>query len=61
MVAASSRPGGWCLDFFAGSGTLGAVARALGRRFVLVDSEVEAVDVMRRRLGAEPLPASTRR
>ena len=26
MVAASSRPGGWCLDFFAGSGTLGAVA-----------------------------------
>ena len=30
IVAASSRPGGWCLDFFAGSGTLGAVARALG-------------------------------
>src|SRR5581483_5790578 len=24
MVAASSRPGGWCLDPFAGSGTLGA-------------------------------------
>jgi site-specific DNA-methyltransferase (adenine-specific) len=50
MVAASSRPGGWCLDFFAGSGTLGAVCAALGRRFVLVDSNPEAVAVMRRRL-----------
>jgi site-specific DNA-methyltransferase (adenine-specific) len=52
IVAASSRPGDWCLDPFAGSGTLGAVARALGRRYVLVDSNVEAVDVARRRLGA---------
>jgi len=51
MVAASSRPGGWCLDFFAGSGTLGAVCAALGRRFVLVDSNPEAIAVMRRRLG----------
>ena len=51
MVAASSRPGGWCLDFFAGSGTLGAVARELGRRYVLVDANAEAVEVMRRRLG----------
>ncbi|HTP18293.1 MAG TPA: site-specific DNA-methyltransferase [Solirubrobacteraceae bacterium] len=52
MVAASSRPGGWCLDPFAGSGTLGAVCRALGRRFVLVDSSPVAVDVMRARLGS---------
>ncbi len=51
MVAASSRPDGWCLDFFAGSGTLGAVAASLGRRYVLVDSNPEAIDVMRRRLG----------
>ena len=50
MVAASSRPGGWCLDPFAGSGTLGAVARALGRRFVLVDSSPAAVAVAARRL-----------
>ncbi len=53
MVAASSRPGGWCLDFFAGSGTLGAVARGLGRHFVLVDSSAEAVAVAARRLGGE--------
>jgi DNA modification methylase len=52
MVAASSRPGGWCLDFFAGSGTLGAVARSLGRRFVLVDSHDAAIEVAMRRLAA---------
>ena len=51
IVAASSRPGGWCLDPFAGSGTLGAVCRELGRRFVLVDSSPVAIEVMRTRLG----------
>jgi site-specific DNA-methyltransferase (adenine-specific) len=51
LVAASSRPGGWCLDPFAGSGTLGAVCAELGRRYVLVDSQPEAIEVMRRRLG----------
>jgi site-specific DNA-methyltransferase (adenine-specific) len=50
MVQASSRPGGWCLDFFAGSGTLGAVCAQLGRRYVLVDSNPEAIAVARRRL-----------
>ncbi len=50
MVQASTRPGDWCLDFFAGSGTLGAVAAGLGRRYVLIDSNPEAVTLMRRRL-----------
>ncbi|HUN77426.1 MAG TPA: DNA methyltransferase [Solirubrobacteraceae bacterium] len=50
MVQASTRPGDWCLDFFAGSGTLGAVAAKLGRRYVLIDSNPEAVRVMARRL-----------
>lgn len=50
MVAASSRPGDWCLDFFAGSGTLGAAAAALGRRYVLIDSNPRAVEIMRARL-----------
>ena len=53
MVKASTREGDWCLDFFAGSGTLGAVAAALGRRYVLIDSNPEAVRVMRARLGAD--------
>jgi site-specific DNA-methyltransferase (adenine-specific) len=52
IVQASSKPGDWCLDCFAGSGTLGAVAAALGRRFVLIDSNPEAVAVARRRLAA---------
>ena len=50
IVQASSRPGDWCLDPFAGSGTLGAVCAQLGRRFVLVDSSPEAVTVARKRL-----------
>jgi DNA modification methylase len=50
IVQASSRPGDWCLDCFAGSGTLGAVAAALGRRFVLIDSNPEAVAVAQKRL-----------
>ena len=54
LVAASSRPGGWCLDPFAGSGTLGAVCRNLGRRFVLIDSNPAAIQVMQRRLALGP-------
>ena len=50
MIQASTRAGDWCLDPFAGSGTLGAAARSLGRRFVLVDSNPEAVAVATRRL-----------
>ena len=51
MVLASTRPGDWCLDFFAGSGTLGAVAAKSGRRYVLIDSNPEADRIMRERLG----------
>jgi site-specific DNA-methyltransferase (adenine-specific) len=51
IVQASSAPGDLVGDFFAGSGTLGAVAQQLGRRFVLIDSNPEAVAVMERRLG----------
>jgi DNA modification methylase len=58
MVQASTRPGDWCLDFFAGSGTLGAVAAKLGRRYVLIDSNPHAVSVMRQRLAAGGQPAS---
>jgi len=61
MVQASTRPGDWCLDFFAGSGTLGAVAAQLGRRYVLIDQSADAIAVMRRRLpGAVALDGSGR-
>jgi site-specific DNA-methyltransferase (adenine-specific) len=49
-VQASTRRGDWCLDCFAGSGTLGAVAGAIGRRYVLIDSNPEAVAVAKKRL-----------
>jgi site-specific DNA-methyltransferase (adenine-specific) len=60
MVQASTRPGDWCLDFFAGSGTLGAVAAKLGRHYVLIDSNPEAVEVMRSRLRARSEDADAR-
>jgi site-specific DNA-methyltransferase (adenine-specific) len=53
ILQASSSPGRRVLDFFAGSGTTGAVARELGRRFLLVDDEPGALEVMRRRLGGD--------
>ena len=52
FVHASSRAGDLVLDPFAGSGTLGAVAAATGRRYLLMDSSADAVRVMRARLGA---------
>ncbi|WP_431790385.1 DNA-methyltransferase [Microbacterium paraoxydans] len=50
IVTASSRPGDRVLDLFAGSGTTGAVASALGRDAVLVDDNPEAVRVMAARI-----------
>lgn len=52
ILQASSRPGDWVLDPFAGSGTTGAAAAELGRRFMLIDDNPEAIEVMRRRLAA---------
>jgi site-specific DNA-methyltransferase (adenine-specific) len=37
------------MDFFGGSGTTGAAALELGRRFVLMDQNPEAIQVMRQR------------
>jgi site-specific DNA-methyltransferase (adenine-specific) len=51
IVSASCPVEGLVADFFAGSGTAGAAALELGRRFLLVDSNPEAVAVMARRLG----------
>jgi len=53
VIQASSKPGDWVLDFFGGSGTTGAVAAKLGRRFVLVDQNPAALEVMRARLPEE--------
>ena len=52
IVAAASPIGGVVLDFFAGSGTTGVAAHELGRRFILVDNNPQALAVMRQRLAA---------
>jgi site-specific DNA-methyltransferase (adenine-specific) len=49
IIQASSRPGDLVLDFFAGSGTTGVAALELGRRFILVDNNPEAIQVMAKR------------
>jgi site-specific DNA-methyltransferase (adenine-specific) len=58
MVQASTRPGDWCLDPFAGSGTLGSVCGKLGRRFVLIDASPEAAEVARARVSRFLPPAA---
>lgn len=50
IIQASSNRGDWVLDFFAGSGTTGAVAEMLDRKFLLIDENPEAIAVMRKRL-----------
>jgi site-specific DNA-methyltransferase (adenine-specific) len=46
IISASSRPGDLVLDYFAGSGTTGAAAHALGRRFHLIDNNEDALHTM---------------
>lgn len=50
IVLASCPPGGIVADFFAGSGTTAEAAQINGRRFLMVDDNPEAADVMARRL-----------
>ena len=60
IVRASSNRGDMVLDFFCGSGTTGAVAKRLGRRFLLVDDNLAAIEIATRRLAEiDPGPAPT--
>ena len=54
IIPASSNPGDVVLDFFAGSGTVGEVCLALGRRFILIDNNPQAIAVMKERFEGEP-------
>lgn len=47
----SSRPGDLVLDFFGGSGTTGAVAHKMGRRWILVEQLESHVKIAIERLG----------
>ncbi len=50
IVKVHSDPGDTILDFFAGSGTTGDAAARLGRDFVLIDNNPDAIRVMAKRL-----------
>lgn len=52
IIGASSAPGDLVMDFFAGSGTTGVVAKRLGRHYLLVDNNPDAVAIARHRLGS---------
>ncbi|MDA1080723.1 MAG: DNA methyltransferase [Gemmatimonadetes bacterium] len=51
IVKVHTAPGDRLLDFFAGSGSFGDAAERHGREVVLVDSNPEAIRVMRLRFG----------
>jgi adenine-specific DNA-methyltransferase len=50
FVLASSNPGDIVADFFCGSGTTGAVAEKLGRRWIMTDLSKFSIQVVRKRL-----------
>ncbi|MCE1253544.1 MAG: site-specific DNA-methyltransferase [Anaerolineae bacterium] len=54
IIRASSNPGDLVMDFFAGSGTVGESCLALERRFILMDNNPEAIQVMQKRFENNP-------
>ena len=52
IVRASSNPGDLVADFFCGSGTTGVAAKKLGRRYLLVDDNPDAIRITNERLSA---------
>ena len=60
VILAASRPDDLVLDPFCGTGTTGAVAKRLGRRFVGIEREQAYAKRGRERIAAvEPLPEAT--
>lgn len=57
IIRASSSPGDLVADFFGGSGTTGVAAKRLGRRFILVDQNSEAIQIALTRIAAEAEPS----
>lgn len=49
IILASTKPGAWILDPFAGSSTTGIAANLLGRRFLGIDKEEEYLEISRNR------------
>lgn len=53
IVQASSEDGDWVLDFFGGSGSTADAAQELGRKFLTIDINPEAIEVMQRRFNSK--------
>ena len=60
IIQASSNEGDWVMDFFAGSGTTGAVAAKLDRKFIMVDQNPEAIEVIRKRIPESTLESTVK-
>ena len=54
IIRASSDRGDLVMDFFAGSGTTGQACLNLGRKFILCDSNPQAIEVMKKRFTQYP-------
>jgi hypothetical protein len=54
IITASSNAGDTVLDFFAGSGTVGAACLELERHFILIDNNPQAFQVMKKRIKVLP-------
>jgi DNA modification methylase len=55
ILQASSSEGDVVMDFFAGSGTIGEVCLEMGREFILVDNNPQAIEVMRKRFDGKEI------
>ena len=59
ILLASTRPGDTVLDPFFGTGTTGAVAKSLGRKWIGIERDLDyAKAALERIAAAEPIPAS---
>ena len=56
VVAASSNPGDLVADFFCGSGTTAVAAQRLGRRYLMVDDNPDAIRITKERLALGRAP-----